>query len=63
MTEESEPNIDLTKIKVPKNPMDGLTKEQELQQIKRMYDSAPQGKMKTELGYRIEFLELEINNK
>ena len=63
MTEESKPNIDLSKIKVPKSPMDGLTKEQELQQIKRMYDSAPQGKMKIELGYRIEFLELEINNK
>jgi|TARA_R110001599_G_scaffold329412_1_gene543361 hypothetical protein len=63
MTEESKPNIDLSKIKVPKSPMDGLTKEQELQQMIRMYDSAPDGMMKQELGFRITFLELEIKNK
>jgi hypothetical protein len=61
MTEENQTNIDLSKIKIPKSPFEGMSKEQELAQYKKMYDSAPEGKLKAEMGFKISFLESEIN--
>ena len=63
MNEENELNRESSQTRVSKSPFDGLTKEQELIEMKKMLDSMPEGADKGELPMRIEFLELEIKNK
>jgi len=63
MNEENELNTELSEIKAPESPFDGLTKEQELIEMKKMLDSMPERADKGELPMRIEYLELKIKNK